>query len=256
MAAVRLTLPTRSVSRSWRRWFNTFVNWVHGSTAKDHLHSLRPHAQASIVDVNDGITSAAGIAEGFVSAGVSTRTLLLAGTAVILAGGSAVAGARYSEVRIEWEVNRALLEEERASIEADPAGELEELVGIYEAKGLNPRLARQVAEALTERDPVAAHADAELRLETLGATSGALPAAMTAGLCFGIGAAVPLAAMSWLPLDDRASLAFVIVLIALGLTGWFAAWLTGLPVLRLVRRNVLLGAAVMSASILVGLALH
>jgi vacuolar iron transporter family protein len=246
----------RSASLSWRRWFNTFVNWVHGSMGKDRLDSLRPHAQASIVDVNDGIMSAAGIAEGFVIAGASTRTLLLAGTAVILAGGSAVAGARYSEVRIEWEVNRALLEEERASIEADPAGELEELVGIYEAKGLNPRLARQVAEALTERDPVAAHADAELRLETLGPTSGALPASVAAGLCFGVGAAVPLAAMSWLPVDGRWSLAIVVVLIALGVTGWFAAWLTGLPVLKLVRRNILLGGAILLAGILVGLALH
>ena len=118
-----------------------------------------------ILDVNDGIMSAAGITEGFVSAGASTTTLLLAGAAIILAGGSAVAGARYAEVRTEWEVKRALLEEERASIEADPAGELAELAGIYEAKGLEPQLARQVAEALTERDPLAAHADAELRLE-------------------------------------------------------------------------------------------
>jgi VIT1/CCC1 family predicted Fe2+/Mn2+ transporter len=223
---------------------------------RDRLSALRPHAQASIVDVNDGITAAAGIAEGFVSAGASARILLLAGAAVILAGGSAVAGVRYSEVRTEWEVNRALLEAERASIEADPAGELEELVGIYEAKGLNSRLARQVAEALTERDPVAAHADAELRLETMEPKSAAVPAAVTAGFSYGIGAAVPLAAMSWLPANDRLTVTFVVVLVALGLTGWFAAWLTGLPVLRLVRRNVLLGGTVMAGSILVGLALH
>lgn len=208
------------------------------------------------MDVNDGITAAAGIAEGFVSAGASARILLLAGAAVILAGGSAVAGVRYSEVRTEWEVNRALLEAERASIEADPAGELEELVGIYEAKGLNSRLARQVAEALTERDPVAAHADAELRLETMEPKSAAVPAAVTAGLSYGIGAAVPLAAMRWLPTNERLTVTFIIVLVALGLTGWFAAWLTGLPVLRLIRRNVLLGGAVMAGSILVGLALH
>jgi VIT1/CCC1 family predicted Fe2+/Mn2+ transporter len=232
------------------------VSWVNGSWVKDHLLALGLHAPASVVDVNDGITSAAGIAEGFITAGVSTRTLLLAGTAVVLAGGSAVAGARYSEVRTEWEVNRALLDEERASIEADPAGELEELVGIYEAKGLDERLARQVAEALTERDAVAAHTDAELRLETLGPKSGALPAAVSAGLCYGIGAAVPLAAMAWLPVGDRQSLTFVIVLIALGLTGWLAAWLTGLPVLRMVRRNALLGGATMAAGILVGLGLH
>jgi vacuolar iron transporter family protein len=153
-------------------------------------------------------------------------------------------------------VNHKRLEAERASIKTDPAGELEELVRIYEAKGLNSQLARQVAEALTERDPVAAHADAELRLETLEPTSEAVPATVTAGLCYGIGAAIPLAAIVWLPLGDRLTLTFVAILIALGLTGWFAAWLTGLPVFRLVRRNILLGGAIMSASILVGHALH
>jgi vacuolar iron transporter family protein len=232
------------------------VDWLRGSIGMGTVEALRHGARASILDINDGITSAAGVAEGFVSVGASTSTLLFAGTAVILAGGSAAAGARYSEVRTEWEMNRALLEAERASIEADPVGEFEELVGIYEAKGLNPRLARQVAEALTERDPVAAHADAELRLETLGPTSGAVPAAVTAGLGYGVGAAVPLGAISWLPVGDRLAVTFAAVLIALGLTGWFAAWLTGLPVVRLVRRNVLLGGAIMTASILVGLALH
>ena len=93
-------------------------------------------------------------------------------------------------------MDRALLGAERASIEADPTGEFEELAGIYEAKGLNPGLARQVAEVLTELDPVAAHADAELRLEALGPTSGAVRAALTAGLSYGIGAVIPLAAMT------------------------------------------------------------
>jgi VIT1/CCC1 family predicted Fe2+/Mn2+ transporter len=232
------------------------VDWLRGAISRDSLKALRDRARKSILDINDGITSAAGVAEGFISVGASTRTLLFAGTAVILAGGSAAAGARYSEERTEWEMNRALLEAERASIEADPAGEFEELVGIYEAKGLNPGLARQVAEALTERDPVAAHADAELRLEALGPTSGAVPAAVIAGAGYGIGAVVPLAGLKWLPVADRMVLTFAAVLLALGLTGWFAAWLTDLPVLRLVRRNVLLGSVIMVASILVGLALH
>jgi VIT1/CCC1 family predicted Fe2+/Mn2+ transporter len=232
------------------------VDWLRGAISRDSLKALRDRARKSILDINDGITSAAGVAEGFISVGASTRTLLFAGTAVILAGGSAAAGARYSEERTEWEMNRALLEAERASIEADPAGEFEELVGIYEAKGLNPGLARQVAEALTERDPVAAHADAELRLEALGPTSGAVPAALIAGVCYGIGAVVPLAGLKWLPVDERMALTFAAVLLALGLTGWFAAWLTDLPVLRMVRRNVLLGSVIMVASILVGLALH
>ena len=147
-------LPTRPSARcAGRDGSIALVSWVRSSINRVNLEVLRDHARESILDVNDGITSAAGIAEGFISAGASTRTLLLAGTAVILAGGSAAAGARYSEVRTEWEMDRALLEVERASIEADPAGEFEELVGIYEAKVLNPELARQVAEALTELDP-------------------------------------------------------------------------------------------------------
>lgn len=184
----------------------TLVSWLGGIFSGIDLADLRDLATDSILDINDGITSAAGIAEGFLSAGATAQTLLFAGTAVILAGGSAAGAARYSEVRTEWERNRAQIEAERASIESDPEGEFEELTGIYEAKGLSRELARQVAEALTERDPVAAHADAELRLEALRPTSGGLLAGVTAGLCYGAGAALPLAAMSWLPLDDRLTL--------------------------------------------------
>lgn len=232
------------------------MNWLRGSIGRENLDARHSRATVSILNVNDGIMSAAGVSEGFLSAGASIRTLLLAGTAVILAGGSAAAGARYSEVRTEWELNLAQIEAERASIETDPVGEFEELVGIYEAKGLNSQLARQVAEAFTDRDPVAAHTEAELHLDPPGPTSGALPAALTAGLCYGVGAAIPLAGMRWLPLDDRLALTFVTILVALFLTGWLAAWLTGLSVLRLVRRNLVIGSAIMVASIFAGHALH
>ncbi|RIJ71278.1 VIT family protein [Nakamurella silvestris] len=223
---------------------------------RERMKDRLQHARESILDVNDGIVSAAGIAEGFASAGASAGTLLIAGVTTILAGGSAAAGARYTEVRTEWEMNRAIIEQERASIEADPEGELEELVEIYAAKGLEPELARQVAQALTERDPVAAHADAELNLAALGATSGGLTAGIIAGLSYGAGAALPLAGILFLPVHERMMLTFVAVLIALALTGWFASWLTGLAAWKLMVRNVLLGTATMAASLLVGLLIN
>ena len=232
------------------------MRWLHRVLGADELEVWRLRARASVLDLNDGIVSAAGIAEGFASAGASDSVLLVAAVATVLAGGLAAAGARYTEVRTEWEMNRALVEAERASIEADPDGEFEELVGIYQAKGLGNELARQVAAALTERDPVAAHADAELRLDDLGATSGAVLAGVAAGISYGVGAALPLTVMRWLPSDERMVLTFVVVLIALGLTGWFASWLTGLPALRLVRRNVVLGGATMAASLLIGLVIE
>jgi VIT1/CCC1 family predicted Fe2+/Mn2+ transporter len=204
------------------------------------------------LDVNDGIVSAAGIAEGFASAGVSTNTLLIAGVTTMLAGGCAAAGARYTEVRTEWEMNRAILDAERASIHADPAGELEELVGLYIVKGLGEDLARQVAQALTARDPLAAHADAELNLIALGPTSGAASAGLVTGLCYAGGAGLPIAGILLLPVGERIVLTFLAVLIALMLTGWFASWLTGLPAPRLILRNVVLGGATMLATVLFG----
>jgi VIT1/CCC1 family predicted Fe2+/Mn2+ transporter len=169
---------------------------------------------------------------------------------VILTGGFAAAAAKYGEERTEWEMNNRLLEAERASIEADPAGEFEELVAAYEAKGLDAGLARQVAAALTARDPLAAHADIEL--ETIEPARANLFAAVNAGLFFALGAAIPLLGIRWLPVGDRSELAYAPVLLALGVTGWFAAWLTGLPRRRMVIRNLALGAATMTAGLILG----
>ena len=91
----------------------TLVSWLGGIFSGIDLADLRDLATDSILDINDGITSAAGIAEGFLSAGATAQTLLFAGTAVILAGGSAAGAGRYSEVRTEWEMNRAQIEAER-----------------------------------------------------------------------------------------------------------------------------------------------
>ena len=228
------------------------MSWVQRVIEGRDLEGWRDHARESILDVNDGIVSAAGIAEGFASAGAPSRTLVFAGAAVVLAGGLAAAGARYAEGRTEYERNRSLLEAEQASIEADPDGEFEELVEIYESKGLSRGLARQVAQELTESDPVAAHADVELHLNSIGSVKTSVYGAATAGLFYAVGAAIPLAAINLLPEGQRIALTFVAVLVALGLTGWFASWLTGLPVLRLIRRNLLLGAATMAVGLLIG----
>ena len=216
------------------------MRWLQSALLIDDRKGWRERARESIVDLNDGIVSAAGIAEGFVAAGASTRALVFAGATVVVSGGFAAAASRYAEERTEWEMHNRLVEAERASIEADPSGEFEELVATYEAKGLGAGLARQVAAALTVRDPLAAHADAELDLESIPPARANVYAALNAGLFYALGAAVPLIAIRWLPTRERSELAFAPVLLALGLTGWFAAWVTGLPALRMVVRNLVL----------------
>jgi len=230
------------------------MTWFRRVLLIDDRKGWRERARESIVDLNDGIVSAAGIAEGFATAGASTRALLFAGATVVLAGGFSAAASVYAAERTEWEMNNRLVEAQRTSIEADPVGELDQLVAIYEAKGLDTDLARQVAAALTARDPVAAHADAELDLESIPPARANFYAAVNAGLFFGLGAAVPLVALRWLPGRERVELAFAPVLLALALTGWFASWLTGLPRSRMVLRNVVIGAAAMTAGLIVGIA--
>jgi VIT1/CCC1 family predicted Fe2+/Mn2+ transporter len=228
------------------------MRWLQRVFLIDDRQGWRERARESIVDLNDGIVSAAGIAEGFAAAGASTRALVFAGATVVLTGAFAAAASRYSEERTEWEMHNRMVDTERASIEADPAGELEELVAAYEAKGLETGLARQVAAALTARDPVAAHADAELDLESIPPARANIYAALSAGLFYGLGAAFALVGIRWLPTRERSELAFVPVLLALGLTGWLAAWVTGLPALRMVVRNLVLGACAMTAGLIIG----
>jgi VIT1/CCC1 family predicted Fe2+/Mn2+ transporter len=151
-------------------------------------------------------------------------------------------------------MDRGLLEAERVSLEADPKAELEELAGIYETKGLPADLARRVAETLSQRDPMGAHADAELHLDRAASPLTSLHAALIAGLSYALGAVIPLAVVSASPVGPRIELTFVAVLLALALTGWFTSWLTGLSALRLVRRNLVLGAATLAAGLIIGLA--
>jgi VIT1/CCC1 family predicted Fe2+/Mn2+ transporter len=239
-------------SSEYRRTVIRPTWWLQRFLLFDDRRGWHERARESIVDLNDGIVTAAGIAEGFAAAGASTRALLLAGATVVLTGAFSAAASCYAEERTEWEMNNRLLEAERASIEADPAGEFEELVAAYEAKGLERGLARQVAAALTARDPVAAHAEAELDLESIAPARANVYAALNAGLFFGLGAAVPLFAVRWLPVRERSELAFAPILLALVVTGWFASWLTGLPRSKMVLRNLVLGASTMAAGLIIG----
>ena len=93
----------------------------------------------------------------------------------------------------------------------------------------------------------------QLRLDDIGSERTSLYAGLIAGVSFALGAAVPIAVITAVPGGLRVELTFVAVVIALGLTGWFAARLTGLPVLRLVRRNLTLGTSIMAAGAVMGL---
>ena len=147
--------------------------------------------RAAVLGANDGIVSTASLIVGVAAAGGSRASLLLAGVAGLVAGAMSMAAGEYVSVSSQADTERADLERERSELASEPAAELAELTGIYVKRGLDHGLARQVAEQLTARDALGAHARDELGItETYQARP--VQAAFASALAFAAGAALPL----------------------------------------------------------------
>src|SRR3546814_6449681 len=95
---------------------------------------------------------------GVAGAEVSNDALLVAGIAAVTAGALSMAVGEYVSVSSQRDSERAELEDERAQLAKNPEYGLEQLTGLIQARGIERKLAHQVAVQLTERDPLTAHA--------------------------------------------------------------------------------------------------
>ena len=105
--------------------------------------------RAAVLGANDGIVSTAGIVVGVAGATTDRTSILIAGVAGLAAGALSMAAGEYVSVSTQRDSEMALLEKERVELRDEPEEELEELAGIYVAKGLTEDLALQVAQQLT-----------------------------------------------------------------------------------------------------------
>ena len=219
----------------------------HGAGLGARLNWLR----AGVLGANDGIVSVAGIVIGVAGATSNVTAIATAGIAGLVAGAMSMAGGEYVSVSTQRDTERAVLAQERWELENLPDDELDELTGLYEAKGLSPELAGQVAAQLTAHDALRAHAEVELGIDPDALTS-PWAAAAASFLAFTVGALLPLAAIL-VPVDGwRVWLCVGAVLVGLTLTGWLSARLGGANVGRAVLRNVGMGAATMAFTWAVG----
>jgi VIT1/CCC1 family predicted Fe2+/Mn2+ transporter len=203
--------------------------------------------RARVVDANDGIIATAGIVEGFAGAGATGRTIVIAAFFAMLAGGISLAGAKYAEAAAELEARLAVIDQERHQLEISPQEELDELVALYEAKGLSTPLAEQVALELTAKDPLAAHVEAE---HGLGLEQGSpLATAVPAGLAFAAGSSVPLFIVLVAPDAWRVAATFTAVLASLALTSLILARSSQTNVARILTRTLMIGTSAMLLSL-------
>ncbi|MBL8300445.1 MAG: VIT family protein [Rhodanobacteraceae bacterium] len=221
---------------------------LHGERHRtDRIGWLR----AAVLGANDGIVSTASLVVGVAAAGGGVREVMVAGAAGLVAGAMSMAAGEYVSVSSQSDTERADLERERHELATDAAAELQELVGIYIKRGLDPALARQVAEQLTAKDALAAHARDELGIHAALAAR-PVQAALASAAMFSVGALLPLA-MAWLAPSGRVvPMVSVTALVFLAVLGGLAAGAGGAPAFRGAARVTLWGALAMGLTAAVG----
>jgi len=207
--------------------------------------------RAAVLGANDGIISTASLLLGVAAAQADRGALLATGAAALVAGAMSMAAGEYVSVSSQADTERADLKREAAELAANPPAELEELAGIYEQRGVDPMLAREVATQLTAHDALGAHARDELGLsDTLAARP--LQAAAWSAASFAAGAALPLVLAVAAPAGSRGVVIAGASIVALGALGALAARLGRAPLWRSVLRVLLWGAGSMAATAAVG----
>ncbi len=222
-------------------------NEPHSGSMSGRLNWLR----AGVLGANDGIVSVAALLVGVASAGAAVPAIVTAGAAGLVGGAISMALGEYVSVSSQSDSQKALIEKEKAELRDDPAGELEELVGLYEKQGLSSGTARSVAVELTDRDALRAHLIAELNISEEDVVS-AWHAGWVSAVAFTLGGVLPFAAILLLPLSVRIPITFVVVIIALTALGALGARLGGSPVPRAVVRIVVGGALALAATFAIG----
>jgi len=182
--------------------------------------------RASVLGANDGIVSVASIVAGVAGASGSSVFILTAGMAGLVAGALSMAVGEYISVSTQRDTERALLEKEKFELETMPEQEFEELVSMYEAKGVTSTTARIVAKELTAHGAFAAHVDVELGIDPNRLTNPVSAALASAGSFFA-GALIPLIAVGLPPASLRMPVMLIAVVVALAGTGMLSAYAGG-----------------------------
>ena len=216
-----------------------------------HFISRSGWLRAAVLGANDGIVSVSSLVVGVAAADPAPRAILIAGVAGLAAGAMSMAAGEYVSVSSQSDIERADIEREKAALESVPEEEFEELVAIYEDRGLSRQTALTVAREMTEKDALAAHIRDELGLtEHLAANP--LQAAFASAATFSVAAAIPVLAAYLAPASAIIPVVLVVTVIALAILGALGAKAGAAPMFPAIRRVVGWGVFAMAVTAGVG----
>jgi VIT1/CCC1 family predicted Fe2+/Mn2+ transporter len=188
---------------------------------ENHLVERIGWLRAAVLGANDGIISTASLILGVAFAAASRNDILLTGVAGLVAGAMSMAAGEYVSVSSQSDTEHADLAREKRELADDPMFEREELAQVYVARGVEERLAREVAGQLMAKDALGAHARDELGISEV-TTARPVQAALASAATFSVGAAAPLVLVLvspssvLIPIVSVGSLLFLALLGAVG----------------------------------------
>lgn len=220
-----------------------------------HIEQHKSHRaswlRAAVLGVDDGVVSTSSIMLGVSAASHNSTAILTAGIASLTAGALSMAAGEYVSVSSQKDAEVTDIAIERKSIAENPKEELAELARIYEQRGLDAKLATQVAKQLHEHDAVAAHARDELGIDH-HALANPTQAAMASAFAFAIGSVLPVVAALAVPHRDSVWAITLVSLVTLAVTGAVGAIVGGGHRVRAAIRVFVGGGIAMAITYLIG----
>jgi VIT1/CCC1 family predicted Fe2+/Mn2+ transporter len=224
---------------------------VSAHVAEQHRSHRSGWLRAAVLGANDGLLSVAGLVIGVAAANSSRAALVTAGLAGLVAGAMSMAVGEYISVSTQRDAEQADIKLEAEAIAENRRGELHELAKIYEDRGVEPGLARLVADQLMAHDAVGAHARDELGISEI-ATARPLQAALVSVAAFTAGALVPVLAITVPDKSIRIGATAAVCVAALFGLGALGAHLGGAPRLRAAVRVATLSVLAMVVTYVIG----
>jgi len=207
--------------------------------------------RAAVLGANDGIASTASLVLGVAASGASSKSIVIAGVAGLVAGAMAMAAGEYVSVSSQADTEPADLDRERKELAADPKQEHREMTAIYVGRGLDAELASNVATQLMEHDALGAHGRDELGISDI-LTARPVQAALASAVTFSVGAVLPLLIVLLVPVSALMWAVSGSSLLFLALLGSLAARVGGASVITAAARVTFWGALAMALTAGVG----
>jgi vacuolar iron transporter family protein len=207
--------------------------------------------RAAVLGANDGIVSTASLIVGVAASAAGSSAILTAGVAGLVAGAMSMAAGEYVSVSSQSDTEQADLARERKELADTPESELHELTDIYVKRGVDAKLAEQVAQQMMAKDALGTHARDELGISDF-TTARPIQAALTSAATFSIGAALPLLCAVVSPLDRLGWIVSIASLLFLALLGAVGAKAGGAGMLKGALRVTFWGALAMAATYAIG----